>query len=115
MASGGQGKRMNTENSIGTRHSSTRQRGLLHSLLAPVSQATPAGHQDRTLSLTGLAMFPLREWGEVSLEDSGPPIAVQFSYSVVSDSLRAHGPQHVRPPCPSPTPEVYPNSCPSSR
>ena len=31
-----------------------------------VSQATPAGHQDRTLSLTGLAMFPPREWGEVS-------------------------------------------------
>ena len=61
----GEGKRMNTENSVGTRHS-TRQRGLLHSLPAPVSQATPAGHQDRTLSLTGLAMFPPREWGEVS-------------------------------------------------
>ena len=35
----------------------------------------------------------------------------QFSRSVVSDSLR----QHARPPCPSPTPGVHPNSCPSSR
>ena len=38
--------------------------------------------------------------------------AVQFSRSVVSDSLRPHGLQHARPPCPSPTPGVYPNSCP---
>ena len=35
----------------------------------------------------------------------------QFSCSVVSDSLRPHGLQHARPPCPSPTPRVYPNSC----
>ena len=34
--------------------------------------------------------------------------------SVVSDSLRPHGLQHVRPPCPSATPRVYSNSCPSS-
>ena len=40
--------------------------------------------------------------------------SVQFSCSVVSNSLRPHGPQHTRPPCPSPTPGVYPNSCPSS-
>ena len=40
---------------------------------------------------------------------------VQFSRSVVSDSLRPHGLQHARPPCPSPTPRVYSNSCPSSR
>ena len=39
----------------------------------------------------------------------------QFSCSVVSDSLRPHGPQHARPPCPSPTPRFYPNSCPLSR
>ena len=38
-----------------------------------------------------------------------------FSCSVVSDSLRPHEPQHSRPPCPSPTPEVYSNSCPLSR
>ena len=41
--------------------------------------------------------------------------SVQFSHSVVSDSLRPHEPQHARPPCPSPTPGVYPNSFPLSR
>ena len=41
--------------------------------------------------------------------------SIQFSLSVVSDSLRPHGPQHARPPCPSPTPGVHPNSCPLSR
>ena len=40
---------------------------------------------------------------------------VQFSHSVMSDSLRPHESQHTRPPCPSPTPSVYSNSCPSSR
>ena len=41
--------------------------------------------------------------------------SVQFSCSVVSDSLQPHELQHTRPPCPSPTPGVHPNSCPSSR
>ena len=41
--------------------------------------------------------------------------SIQFSHSVVSDSLWPHEPQHTRPPCLSPTPRVYPNSCPSSR
>ena len=41
--------------------------------------------------------------------------SVQFSCSVVSDSLRPHESQHARPPCPSPTPRVHSNSCPSSR
>ena len=40
---------------------------------------------------------------------------VQFSHSVVSDSLRPHELQHTRPPCPSPTPRVYPNPCPLSQ
>ena len=38
--------------------------------------------------------------------------SVQFSQSVMSDSLWPHGLQHARPPCPSPTPRVYSNSCP---
>ena len=38
--------------------------------------------------------------------------SVQFSHSAVSDSLRPHGLQHARPPCPSPTPGVYSNSYP---
>ena len=40
--------------------------------------------------------------------------SVQFSPSVMSDSLQPHESQHARPPCPSPTPRVYSNSCPSS-
>ena len=40
--------------------------------------------------------------------------SVQFSRSVVSDSLQPHKLQHARPPCPSSTPRVYWNSCPSS-
>ena len=39
-------------------------------------------------------------------------ILSQFSHSVVSNSLWPHEPQHARPPCPSPTARVYPNSCP---
>ena len=40
--------------------------------------------------------------------------SVQLSRSVVSDCLWSHGLQHTRPPCPSPTPRVYSNSCPLS-
>ena len=43
------------------------------------------------------------------------PLTGQFSRSVMSDSLRPHELQHARPPCPSPTPEAYPNSCPLSQ
>ena len=42
------------------------------------------------------------------------PSSVQFNRSVVSYSLQPHGPQHDRPPCPSLTPGVHPNPCPSS-
>ena len=41
--------------------------------------------------------------------------SVLFSLSVMSDSLRPYEPQHARPPCPSPTPGVHPNSCPLSQ
>ena len=41
--------------------------------------------------------------------------SVQFRRSVMSDSLWPHEPQHARPPCPSPTPRVHPNSCPLSQ
>ena len=44
---------------------------------------------------------------------SGP--SVQFSHSVMSDSLQPHGLQHSRPPCPSPAPGVHSNSCPLSQ
>ena len=41
--------------------------------------------------------------------------SVQFSHSVVSDSLQPYESQNARPPCPSPTPRAYSNSCPSSK
>ena len=41
-------------------------------------------------------------------------VLVQFSDSVMSDSLQSHGLQHARPPCPSPTAGVHPNPCPLS-
>ena len=65
--------------------------------------------------------FPLNHWGR------GKPTcaylwgmqkfhmgSVQFSHSVVSNSLQSNELQHARPLCPSPTPGVHPNSCPSS-
>ena len=42
-------------------------------------------------------------------------VSVQFSCSVMSDSLRPHGLQHARLPCPSPIPGAYSNSCPLSQ
>ena len=41
--------------------------------------------------------------------------SVQFSHSVVSNSVRPHEPQNTRPPCPSPTLRVHPNACPLSQ
>ena len=41
--------------------------------------------------------------------------SVQFSHSFMSNCLQPHGLQHARPPCPSPTPRVYSNSCPLSQ
>ena len=60
--------------------------------------------------LACLYYFGWEEWYLLYKE-----ISVQFSRSVVSDSLRPHELQHARPPCPSPTPGVHSHSCPSSR
>ena len=51
----------------------------------------------------------------ISLVNDYPYQSVQFNRSDVSDSLWPHGLQPTRPPCPSPTPRVHPNPCPSSR
>ena len=51
-----------------------------------------------------------KDEGEMSTFSS-----VQLSRSVVSNSLQPHELQHARPPCPSPSPGVYPNSCPLSQ
>ena len=48
------------------------------------------------------------------LDDQVQMNKLQFSHSVMSDSLRPHGMQPTRPPCPSPTPRTYSNSCPLS-
>ena len=66
---------------------------------------------------------PTFEADSLPSEPSGKPYvrgsslyfsSVQFSCSVVSDSLQPHELQHTRPPCPSPTPGVHLDSCPSS-
>ena len=53
--------------------------------------------------------------GILKSRDITLPTKVQVSSLVVSDSLWSHWLQHTRPPCPSPTPRVYSNSCPLSR
>ena len=57
--------------------------------------------------------------GHGKTQDSGAPpcpsvVCLSQFRSVVSDSSRPHGLQHARPPCPSPTPRAYSNSCPSN-
>ena len=62
---------------------------------------------------------PALQVGSFSAKLPGNPMcifsSVQFSRSVVSDSLQPRGLQHARPPCPSPTPRACSNSCPLSR
>ena len=53
-------------------------------------------------------------WDTVNIVLKGKFKVLQFSRSVVSDSLQPHESQHARPPCPSPTPRVHSNSCPLS-
>ena len=71
---------------------------------------------DHTLRTTG----PRPRAQLVSTEKNAQPenlvkFSVQFSRSVMSDSLRSHGLQHARPPCPSPIPRACSNSCPLSQ
>ena len=54
-------------------------------------------------------------WGFFLHHQVADICSVQFSHSVMSDSLWPHESQHSRPPCPSPTPGVHSNSCLSSR
>ena len=53
-------------------------------------------------------------WNKDDVPKNRLESSVQFSRSVLPDSSRPHESQHTRPPCPSPTPGVYSNSCPSS-
>ena len=72
---------------------------------------------------TRIFIFPAVSYRHryVPCRDSWSPVlrqegcSVQFSRSVMSNSLRPHESQHARPPCPSPTPGVHSDSCPLSR
>ena len=67
----------------------------------------PKGFWDRTHPWENLLQPLISSWF--------PSSSVQFSLSVMSDSSQPHESQHARPPCPSPTPGVHSNSCPSSQ
>ena len=63
----------------------------------------------------GLGTFTLWEAGWMGGNECDVSISsVQFSHSVMSDSLQPHGLQHAKLPCPSPTPRVHSNPCPLS-
>ena len=66
-------------------------------------------------STPGFPVLPLVKLSPEVCPSSCLLSSVQFSRSVMSDSLPPHGLQHARPPCPSPTPRVHSNSCPLNR
>ena len=76
-------------------------------------EAWRAAFHGITKSRTWLSDWTELNWGDYCINFN--QLAVQFSLSVVSDSLWPHGPQHARPACPSPTPRVYSNLCPLSQ
>ena len=63
---------------------------------------------DSNLASCPLTQSPLPHWPSLEVIHARSLPSVQFSRSVVSDTFRPHEPQHSRPPCPSPTPGVYP-------
>ena len=65
-------------------------------------------------SIHGIFQSRVLEWGAIAFS-AEQFTSVQFSCSIVSDSLWPHGLQHTRLPCPSPTPGACSNSCPSSQ
>ena len=86
----------------------------------PMSQLFASGGQSIGVSVSA-SVLPMKtqDWsplgwtGWISLQSTFS--SIQFSCSVVSDFLRPHESQHAIPPCSSPTPGAYSNSCPSSR
>ena len=79
----------------------------IHSLLQGSSRPR---NQTRVSCIAG-GFFTISATREAQVQFS----SVQFSCSVMSDSLRPHESKHTRPPCPSPTPGPYSNPCPLSR
>ena len=100
---------------------------------AEVSQSNHAhkgtGYYEHKPTKVELQRLQLSEWSETGYETTmlimfkkqktklkfSSETSVQFSHSVVSDSLQPHESQHTRPPCPSPTPGVHSDSCPLSQ
>ena len=80
-----------------------------HSVISDSATTWTVAHQ---VSLS-MGFFRQEYWS--GLPFPSPVQIIQFSRSVVSDSLQPRKPQHTRPPCPSPTPRVYSNLCPLSR
>ena len=88
----------------------------LHSLL---QQKLSSGHR------TGKGQFSFQSQRRATPKNAQTSVqlpsfhllasSVQFSHSVMSDSLQPHESQHTRPPCPSPTPRVHSDSRPSSQ
>ena len=71
--------------------------------------------QQKTGSFWGSLTIWSVLWGKMNHQHLQHFSSFHFNHSVMSDSLWPHESQHARPPCPSPTPRVQPNSCPSSR
>ena len=71
--------------------------------------------QNASFLLSTLNSFRVCGNSAAAAECSLIVVVDQFSRSVMSNSLQPHGLQLTKPPCPSPTPKVYPNSCPLSR
>ena len=93
-------------------------------LLNPEGPRSASSHGDGNWSTDGFLMnsinnymilvrvwFFISDFKEMSIDRA----SVQFSHSVVSDSLRPHESQHARPPCPLPTPGVHSDSRPLSQ
>ena len=68
------------------------------------------------INLSGCPGLSCSMWAlHCGMWDAGIPNSVQFSHSVMSNSLQPHESLHARPPCPSPTPGVHSDSRPSSQ
>ena len=83
--------------------------------IKPVSLKFPALAGRFFTTSTTWEVLIMGYWLSISEKLCNQISSVQFSHSVMSDSLRPHELQHTRAPCPSPTPRVYSNSCPLSQ
>ena len=102
-----------------------REAGLWGPRLGGVAAGVPSTEERwRERACTGLVTLSFLDLWDTQVEVSrslgaaetlAGSQSVQFSHSVVFDSLQPHGLQHASLPCPSPTPRACSNSCPSSR